>query len=135
MALKFHPDQGTVLICDFKGFVEPEMTKRRPVIVISPKRKHGPRLCTVVPLSTTAPRPVERCHVRLEFAPTLPEPYDQRVCWAKCDMIYQVSFERLSLPFYGKLSDGSRLYYQIPLAMEKMKEIQQSVAFSVGLSD
>ena len=73
--------------------------------------------------------------MRLEFAPTLPEPYDQRVCWAKCDMIYQVSFERLSLPFYGKLSDGSRLYYQIPLAMEKMKEIQQSVAFSVGLSD
>lgn len=28
MAIQFHPDPGTVLICDFTGFREPEMVKR-----------------------------------------------------------------------------------------------------------
>jgi mRNA interferase MazF len=46
---------GQILICDFSsGFVEPEMVKVRPVVVISPKpRKSIHSLCTVVPLSTT----------------------------------------------------------------------------------
>ena len=135
MALKFFPEQGSVLICDFKGFNEPEMTKRRPVVVISPRRKHSPRLCTIVPLSTTAPRPVEKFHVQLKFEPSLPEPYDRGDCWAKCDMIYQVSFERLSLPCYGKLTNGDRMYYQLPVGAEKLQEIRQAVAFALGLHD
>ncbi|AWL04256.1 type II toxin-antitoxin system PemK/MazF family toxin [Massilia oculi] len=135
MALKFFPEQGSILICDFKGFNDPEMTKRRPVVVISPKRKHSPRLCTIVPLSTTAPRPVEKFHVRLQIEPALPEPYDRAICWAKCDMIYQVSFDRLSLPCFGKISDGSRMYYQVPVAPEKLLEIRQAVAFALGLHD
>lgn len=135
MALKFFPEQGAILICDFRGFMEPEMIKRRPVVVISPKRKHGSRLCTVVPLSASSPRPVEKWHVRMEMEPLLPDPYDQRVCWAKCDMIYQVSFERLTVPFFGKLSDGSRMYYQLPVSSEKLLEIQRSVACALGLQD
>lgn len=40
MALRFHPKPGTILMCDFDtGFQVPEMVKKRPVIVLSPKRK------------------------------------------------------------------------------------------------
>ena len=59
--LTFHPKPGTLLICDFdRGFKAPEMVKKRPVVVISPRRrKSTPQLCTVVPLSSSAPNPVE----------------------------------------------------------------------------
>ena len=135
MTLKFYPEQGAILICDFNGFKEPEMVKRRPVVVISPKRKHGPRLCTVVPLSTSPPRPIEGFHLRIDMEPPLPDPYSERFCWAKCDMVYQVSFERLSLPFFGKISDGTRMYNQRFLPGEKLKEMQRAVAFALGLHD
>jgi uncharacterized protein YifN (PemK superfamily) len=29
MSLPYHPKQGTIVICDFKGFVPPEMVKRK----------------------------------------------------------------------------------------------------------
>lgn len=51
----YFPKQSHVLKCDFKGFVAPEMIKVRPVVIISPSSRHGVRLCTVVPLSTTPP--------------------------------------------------------------------------------
>jgi uncharacterized protein YifN (PemK superfamily) len=56
MPLTYHPETGTILICDYNlggGFIEPEMVKRRPVVVISPRFRHRDWLCTVVPLSTT----------------------------------------------------------------------------------
>lgn len=44
-----------VLICDFTtGFQAPEMVKKRPVVVVSPRRRIG-QVCTVVPLSSVAP--------------------------------------------------------------------------------
>jgi len=56
MAINEHPVSGTILMCNFApGFQQPEMVKRRPVIVISPKISRRPNLCTVVALSTTAP--------------------------------------------------------------------------------
>ena len=62
LMLTFQPKPGTLLVCDFgTGFKMPEMVKKRPVVVISPRRRRS-RLCTVVPLSTTAPNPVERFH-------------------------------------------------------------------------
>ena len=52
----YHPKQGDILLCDFtRGFVAPEMLKVRKVIVISPASTHGRKLCTVVPISSTAP--------------------------------------------------------------------------------
>ena len=59
MALKFHPKPGTILVCDFRqGFRAPEMIKRRPVVVVSPRLRNRTDLCTVVPLSTIEPRPI-----------------------------------------------------------------------------
>jgi uncharacterized protein YifN (PemK superfamily) len=38
--LKFHPEPGTILICDYStGFKKPEMVKKRPVVTISPRLK------------------------------------------------------------------------------------------------
>ena len=63
MAIREHPPTGSILMCDFNaGFREPEMVKRRPVVVISPKIRARPGLCTVVALSTTVPAPVMDYH-------------------------------------------------------------------------
>jgi len=52
MSIPYHPEQGTILICDFKGFIDPEMVKRRPVVVVSPRLRQRGKLCAVVPLGT-----------------------------------------------------------------------------------
>jgi len=96
---------GHVLICDFeRGFVRPEMVKTRPVVVISKTKTHGRGLCTVVPLSTTPPSPVEPWHFALQHYPL---PCEDQV-WAKCDMIYTVSFARLRWPHVKAM--GARQY-------------------------
>lgn len=95
MSITFHPEQGTIVICDFTGFVVPEMVKRRPAVVISPRLRTRTGLCTVVPLSTTPPAPIAPYHCKLHVTPTLPKPYDAPYHWVKADMVYTVSFARL----------------------------------------
>lgn len=97
MALPFHPRTGTLWMCDFNtGFQPPEMVKRRPVVVISPyPRRRTTGLCTIVPLSTTDPIPVEPFH-HLMDPRSLPDRLAQDDTWAKCDMLYTVSLNRLS---------------------------------------
>lgn len=95
MALRYQPHPGTLLMCDFNtGFTPPEMTKRRPVVVISPRPKNQIGLCTVVPLSTAAPHPVKPFH-HLMAARSLPAEFRARDSWAKCDMVYTVALRRL----------------------------------------
>ena len=96
MALKFHPKAGTILICDFEGLKAPEMVKRRPIVVVSPKKLKRQGLATVVPLSTQAPHRVLAFHHELDPA-SLPPPLADNQCWAKCDMLYTIRFERLNL--------------------------------------
>lgn len=92
MPLRFAPGPGHVVICDFTtGFMPPEMVKKRPVVVISPRRRRG-RIATVVPLSGTAPDPVESWHVPVS-AGTYPPARHQM--WAKCDLVATVSLDRL----------------------------------------
>lgn len=99
MALQYHPKTGMILICNYNhnGFIHPEMTKRRPVIVVSPKFRHRTNLCTVVPLSTTPPVVPQQYHYLLKIDPLLPCPFDHPEAWVKCDMVSCVSFERLDL--------------------------------------
>jgi uncharacterized protein YifN (PemK superfamily) len=54
MPLRYQPQEGSVLICDFRGYEVPEMIEVRPVVVIR-KHRTNSLLVTVVPLSTTAP--------------------------------------------------------------------------------
>ncbi|WP_422463325.1 MULTISPECIES: type II toxin-antitoxin system PemK/MazF family toxin [unclassified Endozoicomonas] len=68
MAIKYHPKVGSILMCDFsQGFKEPEMTKKRPVLVVSSIRKRG-GLVTVACISTSTPNPVEPYHYLLPKA-------------------------------------------------------------------
>lgn len=134
MAIKYHPDRGTVLICDFKGLIHPEMNKRRPVIVISsPPRRESNRLCTIVALSNTPPNPKMMYNGKIIIEPPLPKPYDKLDTWIKGDMVYRMSFDRLNLIFKGKDSDGKRIYYTNKLSCNDLKEIENCVLSGIGL--
>lgn len=126
MALLFHPKPGNVLICDFKGYLAPEMIKRRPVVVVSPAHLHRPGLLAVVPLSTTAPNPIEPYHYRLKGNPVPGS--DALETWAKCDMLATVCIARLDR---FKLDRGK---YEIGyVSMEQVRAIRHAVALSIGL--
>lgn len=53
MPLLYQPKEGSVLMCDFRGYEVPEIIKVRAGIVIR-KHRTNKLLVTVVPLSTTA---------------------------------------------------------------------------------
>lgn len=95
MPITFHPNPGTVLICDFAtGFQPPEMVKRRHIVVMSPRRRHHSGLCLVVPFSTVMPYPIERFH---HVIPIGAYPFfdPAKDTWAKGDMVTCVAFHRL----------------------------------------
>lgn len=134
MAIKFHPAQGTIVICDFTGLNTPEMTKKRPAVIISPRFRCRDRLCTIIPFSTTPPRPVEPYHYKLHMNPVLPEPYNAEIQWVKADMLYTMSLDRLSLPFCGKDDSGNRIYDDRIIGAEDFLEIQKCLLRGIGLT-
>ncbi len=95
MTIPFFPRAGEVLMCDFKGFVPPEMVKVRPVIVVSPRLPYRADIAAIVPISLTAPK-----H-DLPFCFKLsknyhPEELDELPCWAKADMVMNIGTYRLN---------------------------------------
>lgn len=112
----YFPKRGDVLLCDFsRGFVPPEIVKAgRPVVVISDSMRHSQRLCTVVPLSTVAPRPMQAWHHKMDIN-HIPTVLSGKDSWAKCDMLYTVSFDRLDKP-HTKARAG-RTYF-VPVLSE-----------------
>ncbi len=130
--LRFHPKRGAVLICDFRGgFEAPEMTKARPVVVISPKKLTASRLCTVVCLSTSAPEPREAHHHMLEDA-SLPPPLRGTPTWAKCDMIYRVGFQRLDR--VKEKNRDRRRFLNHHVTPTDLSAIERAVLHGIGLS-
>ncbi|MCF4129328.1 type II toxin-antitoxin system PemK/MazF family toxin [Methylobacterium sp. SyP6R] len=135
MAIREHPALGVVLLCDFNvGFKVPEMIKRRPCVVISPKIAARPGLCTVVALSTDPPDPIMPYHKQINLRPHLPEPWDSDGVWVKGDMVNTVAFHRLDFLRTGKSAAGKRLYLYTPLDGETIKTIRGCVLRAVGLS-
>lgn len=135
MPIREHPLVGTILMCDFSsGFREPEMVKRRPVVVLSPKIAARPGLCTVVALSTTAPRSVQPFHCKITVDPRLPPPYDSAENWVKGDMIYSIGFHRLDFVRQDKGRDGKRRYRYQPLSDGDIKKIRECVLRGLGMS-
>lgn len=122
MAIRFHPDVGDILICDFSQLNTkvPEMVKRRPVVCLTPRRRYG-QIITIVPLSTTPPTPVQIWHAKLHV--DLPHPYDSPEVWVKGDMLYSLSMERLSLFTKGKDRQGKRIYVAPKLSEEQIKKV------------
>ena len=126
MALTVHPKAGYVLVCDFVGYKAPEMIKARPVVVVSPNHLRRPGLVSVVPLSTTAPDPVEPYHYKLTGNP-VPGSSAFEV-WAKCDMVATVCVTRLDRI---KIERGR---YEIGnVSMDQVRAIRLAVAHSLGI--
>jgi mRNA interferase MazF len=132
MAIHIHPEQGTIVVCDFAGFVAPEMIKRRPAVVISPRLRRRNGLCTVVPLRTTPPHPICPYHLKLHVIPVLPTPYNSDFHWVKADMVYTVSFYRLDLPFNGKDASGKRIYDVRIIDRDDLLKIQECMLNGLG---
>jgi uncharacterized protein YifN (PemK superfamily) len=126
MPITFHPKAGQVLMCDFKGYILPEIVKVRPVVVVSPNhwKRHG--IVTVVPLSTTAPSPVEAYHYCLVGNP-IPGGLQVDV-WAKCDLVAAVSIERLD-----RIKLGRGDYRVGSVSMDQVRIIRRCVGLSIGL--
>ena len=114
-----------VLMCDFTGFIVPEMVKTRPVVIISPNHMNRPGLFTVVPISTTAPRKAEFYHFK--FASN-PMPGRIGESWAKCDMVVSVARQRLDRikVSRGKFDVG---WVSVP----DLGEIRRRAAMSFGV--
>jgi uncharacterized protein YifN (PemK superfamily) len=133
MPIQFHPKQGTILICNFdSGFKQPEMVKRRPVVVISPPISARPDVCTVVALSTEPPRIKLPYHCKLDII--LPEPWHEGPNWVKGDMLYSAGFHRLELIRLGRNKDKRRIYARVQLSISELREVRICVLRGLGLS-
>jgi len=133
MGLKYSPYVGQILMCDFHGMKEPEMTKRRPVIVLRASR-YGPKLATIACLSTSEPKPSQQYHLKMDNA-LLPniDFFQDKETWLKGDMIYTVSHERLDLIKLGRLDGGKRQYFQQKLSRDHMREVYTCVLHGINL--
>lgn len=131
MPLPFNPPPGRIVICDFAGMISPEMTKRRPAIVVSPRIRTRPNLCTIVPISTTAPASIQDHHFELNIHPPLPDPYPAPDVWVKCDMLYTVCYERLNLPWY-KDEQGKRQFVNQDISADDLSAIRRCMLKALG---
>lgn len=136
MAISEHPSTGSILLCDFtSGFKEPEMVKRRPVVIISMKISVRAKLCTVVPISTKVPVIRMPYHLELtDIDPPLPEPFHQGPNWIKGDMVTSVGFHRLDFIRTGKDTNGRRMYRYESLPADTVRAIQACVLAGLGLA-
>jgi mRNA interferase MazF len=135
MSIKFHPQIGTIVICDYNtGFRSPEMVKRRPAIIVSPRFRSRPSLCSIVPLSTTPPTPPMPYHYKLMMDTPLPRPYHSMVQWVKADMITTIAFDRLNLPFNGKDANGRRIYEERVIEKNDLAEIRKCILSALGMN-
>lgn len=133
MAVSHHPRLGAVVLCDFsKGFVPPEMVKRRPAIVISPKISLRAGLCTVVPISTEVPRVILAYHVELTGL-DLPAPWDTGPNWVKADMVYAVSLSRIDLFRRRSEGDDKRVYDEKTLPPDDLLKVRKAVLCGLGM--
>lgn len=130
--IRFHPKKGTILCCDFsKGFQPPEMVKVRPVIVITPKLPGRPGLCTVVPISSVEPNPMQAYHHKM--APNSLTPKLQATeCWAKCDMLYTVGLARLDR-IRDRDASGNRIYLTSQATIADIEAIEAALLNGLGL--
>ena len=127
MPLLYQPKEGSVLICNFRGYEVPEMIKVRPVVVIR-KHKTNSLLVTVVPLSTTAPDRILDHHLELQSHLQGASP----VCWAKCDMVATVSLSRLDR-IKSRDRHGKRVYVISHLETDEFYAIKVAVRSALGL--
>ena len=132
MPLRYPPKPGQILICDFRGYLEPEITKKRPVVVVSP-RSRSDRICSVVPVTHSAPMPLMEYHYLLPPS-SIPIPGEEdRDQWVKCNLISTVSLDRLHYIGLGKDESGKRKYFYNRLENRCIEAIRDCVKFALGM--
>ncbi len=75
-------------------------------------------------------------HHLLQLSPEqeMPRPFQGREKWVKGDMLYTMSFERLSPPCVGKDPDtGRRIYPVLSLTETQMKCVEKCVLAAIGI--
>ena len=131
----YYPREGEIVFCDYKGFVAPEMIKPRPVVIVSPRLRRRGDLVSVIPLSTTAPEPVEDYHCQINLTVALPEPFDSPVMWAKCDMISTVALSRLDRFKNARRPHGAaRTWTTGRVSAEQLAQIKRAMLCGLGFS-
>lgn len=126
MGISFYPRAGQIFVCDFTGFQVPEMVKIRPAVVISPRLPGRAEIVTIVPLSTTAPARDLPFVYRLSRNYHPDGPLDLP-CWAKADMVMNLSRHRLNGFKVG------RRKYEIPnMTQLDLQGIKNAVLFGLG---
>lgn len=135
MAISFPVAIGTVLLCDYQGFKVPEMVKRRPAVVVSPRLPHRDSLCTVIPLSQREPRPDIAYQCRIEFPEPLPDPYPFRVFYAKADMLATVGFWRFDLFRTNRDQTGKRRYLHPRVTTADLERIRNCILHALSMGD
>jgi mRNA interferase MazF len=127
MTLPFFPRMGQTLMADFSDLQKPEMTKIRPIIIVSPRLPYRSDIVAVVPVSLTEPR-----H-NLPFCYKLSKNYhplepDELPCWAKADMIMNVATRRLN-----GFKVGRRKWKFPSLSEHDLYGVRQAVLYGLGL--
>ena len=137
MAIAYHPPVGSIILCDYGrgGFIEPEMVKRRPVAVLSPRLPRRAKLVTVVPLSASPPRHRVPYAVQLDFAAPIDPHFCALTMWAKCDMVAAVCFDRLDLFRDGRDASGKRLYKKAQMTPDQLAAVKLGVLAGLGMKD
>ena len=128
--LKYQPKPGSIVRCNFDGFIAPEIIKNRPVLVIH-LHKTNSKLVTVIPISTTTPITIERYHHRLDtsFEIGVQQFLPNTKGWFKCDLIYVVSIERMD-----RLKNKKNGEWGIPhISTDTLLKIKEMVRDANGL--
>jgi len=126
MPLTFHPHAGTLVMCDFRGSIPPEIIKIRPVIIVTPRLPNRGSLCMIIPTSTTPPDHPQPYHVRLSRN-YHPNEADDVPVWAKCDLITNVSCERLD-----RFKIGFRKYVAPSISADDLDSVRKGVLAAFG---
>ncbi len=135
MALYYYPEQKTLLYCNLDDFTPPEMTKKRPAVVISGRKRifHlKNELVSIVPLSTTRPVPQKSYH-HLMSPDSLPGHLAEEDTWAKCDIILTVALHRLDRITLRSPDDGSRIYVAPKISDDDFRSIQECILHGLQL--
>jgi uncharacterized protein YifN (PemK superfamily) len=127
MTMLFYPRMGHVLMGDFSDLKEPEMTKVRPVIVVSPRLPFRSEIVAVVPISLTEPR-----H-KLPYCFRLSKNYHPKEdaglpCWAKADMIMNIALRRLD-----GFKVGRRQWHYPEISAEDLAGVRHAVLCGLSL--
>jgi uncharacterized protein YifN (PemK superfamily) len=126
VGLSFVPAPGSIVICNFEGYVQPEMVKIRRVVVISPMRTFKyvtDATVIVVPLSEVEPWPTLPWHHRIPSGRYA----GLRTCWVKGDLIAHVGLVRLDRVLHGRV-------WIVPiLHADDLFAVRSAVANAIGI--